>query len=177
MTVGNAADVGPQVPRLDSGLMDDERWEPGMPVLDRQAVPAGIGAPAGGAAIPSVAGDAHLPPSLRGLPPRSVPETAPTPLQKHFVLLSAPALVLGAIAITALELGAGFGSPIVKVCVLIAAPLLLVTTADATVRIWRSAWAWMPVDRGRGLFRLAWLVPAAVFMVLIVAATLLVLGA
>jgi hypothetical protein len=135
-----------------------------MPVLDRQAVPA-------------VAGDAHLPPSLRGLPPRSVPETRPTPLQKHFVLVSAPALVLGAIAITALELGAGFDSPLVKVCVLLAAPLLLVTTADAALRIWRSAWAWMPVDRGRGLFRLAWLVPAVLFFVLVVGAVLLVLGA
>jgi hypothetical protein len=144
--------------------MDDERWEQGMPVLDRQAAPA-------------VAGDAHLPPSLRGLPPRSVPETRPTPLQKHFVLVSAPALVLGAIAITALELGAGFDSPLVKVCVLLAAPLLLVTTADAALRIWRSAWAWMPVDRGRGLFRLAWLVPAVVFFVLVIGAVLLVLGA
>ena len=38
----------------------------------------------------------------------------------------------------------------------LAAPLLVLTTADAVLRIWRSAWAWMPVDRGRGLFRLAW---------------------
>jgi hypothetical protein len=144
--------------------MDDERWEQGMPVLDRQAVPAATG-------------DAHLPPSLRGLPPRSVPETRPTPLQKHFVLVSAPALVMGAIAITALELGAGFDSPIVKVCVLLAAPLLLVTTADAALRIWRSAWAWMPVNRGRALFRLAWLIPAGVFFVLVIGAVLLVLGA
>jgi hypothetical protein len=144
--------------------MDDERWERGMPVLDRQAVPA-----------PS--SDGALPPSLRGLPPRSVPETKPTPLQKHFVLVSAPALVLGAIAITALELGAGFGSPIVKLCVLLAAPLLLLTTADAALRIWRSAWAWMPVDRGRGLFRLSWLIVAAVLFTLVIAAVLLVLGA
>jgi hypothetical protein len=120
--------------------MDDQRWEPGMPVLDRQ------GGPASGS----------LPPSLQGLPPRSVPETAPTPLQKHYVLLSVPVLVLGTVAITALELGAALGNPLVKLCVLIAAPLLVVTTADAAVRIWRSAWAWMPVDRGRGLFRLAW---------------------
>jgi hypothetical protein len=152
--------------------VDDERWEAGMPVLDRQAVPA-----AGDAALRARAGDAHLPPSLRGLPPRSVPETRPTPLQKHFVLVSAPALVLGAIAITALELGAGFGSPIVKVCVLLAAPLLLVTTADAALRIWRSAWAWMPVNRGRALFRLAWLIPAFVFLALILGAVALVLGA
>jgi len=144
--------------------MDDERWEPGMPMLDRQAVPA-------------VAGGAALPPSLRGLPPRSVPETRPTPLQKHFVLVSAPALILGAIAITVLELGAGFGSPIVKLCVLLAAPLLLVTTADAALRIWRSAWAWMPVNRGRGVFRLSWLIVAAVLFVLVVVAVLLVLGA
>ena len=111
------------------------------------------------------------------LPPRSVPELAPTPLQKHFVLLSAPALVAGAIAITALEMGAGLGNPIVKLCVLVAAPLLLATTLDAIVRIWRSAWAWMPVDRGRGLFRLAWLVASLVFLVVIVVATVLVLGA
>lgn len=142
-----------------------------MPVLDRQPVPAHA------AAAPSAAADAHLPPSLRGLPPRSVPETAPTPLQKHYVLLSAPALVLGAIAITALELGAGFDSLLVRACVLIAAPLLLVTTADALLRIWRSAWAWMPVDRGKALFRLAWLIPGLVFMALILGAVALVLGA
>ena len=138
-----------------------------MPVLDRQPVPA-HGAPAG---------DAHLPPSLRGLPPRSVPETRPTPLQKHYVLVSAPALVLGAIAITALELGAGFGSPLVKLCVLLAAPLLLIGTADAALRIWRSAWAWLPVDRTKALFRFAWLVPAVVFMALTVGAVVLVIGA
>ena len=177
--------------------MDDERWEPGMPVLDRQAVPEPPAAPRDAATPAPVSGSAsaaalalpvapgaaarpdesHLPPSLRGLPPRSVPETRPTPLQKHYVLLSAPALILGAIAITALELGAGFDSPLVKACVLVAAPLLLVTTADATLRIWRSAWAWMPVDRGRGLFRLAWVCVSIVFLALIVAAVALVLGA
>jgi hypothetical protein len=144
--------------------MHDERWEPGMPVLDRQAVPA-------------ASADAHLPPSLRGLPPRSVPEPRPTPLQKHYVLISAPALVLGTIAITALELGAGFESPLVKLCILLAAPLLLVGTLDATLRIWRSAWAWMPVDRSRALFRLAWLIPAVVFIALVVGAAVLALGA
>jgi len=143
--------------------MDDERWQPGMPALDRQ--------PVGAVASPAAARGAM--PAAR---PRSVPETAPTPLQKHFVLLSAPALVAGAIAITALELGAGFDSPIVQLCVFIAAPLLLITTLDAMVRIWRSAWAWMPVDRGRGLFRLAWLVVAVVFLALIVTAVALVLG-
>jgi hypothetical protein len=165
--------------------MDDERWEPGMPVLDRQAVPEGAlvragpsaTAPPAAASTPIRPGDQHLPPSLRGLPVRSVPEARPTPLQKHFVLLSAPALVLGAIAITALELGAGFDSPLVKLCVLLAAPLLFITTADGTLRIWRSAWAWMPVDRNRGVFRLAWVVCAVVFLALIVGAVVLVLGA
>jgi hypothetical protein len=146
--------------------MDDERWQPGMSVLDRQPVRA-----AAPAFVPSG------PATVAGARPRSVPETAPTPLQKHFVLLSAPALVAGAIAITALEVGAGFGSVLVKLCVLVAAPLLLATTLDAIVRIWRSAWAWMPVDRGRGLFRLAWLVVAFVFLACIVGAVALVLGA
>lgn len=150
--------------------MDDERWEASMPVLDRQPVPGGEPASA------TTAGS-NLPPSLAALPPRSVPENAPTPLQKHYVLLSAPALVAGAVAITALEMGAGLDNPLVKLCVLVAAPLLLVTTADATLRIWRSAWAWMPVDRGRGLFRLCWVLVSVVFLVLIVVATLIVLGA
>jgi hypothetical protein len=163
--------------------MDDERWESGMPALDRQPVrvPAGSGAGGGGVSgaggVSGTRGVPTLPPSLAGLPPRSVPETAPTPLQRHYVLLSAPALIAGAIAITALEMGIGAGSALVKACVIVAAPLLLITTLDATVRIWRSAWAWMPVDRGRGLFRLAWVGVSVVFLVLIVVATLLVLGA
>jgi hypothetical protein len=156
--------------------MDDERWEAGMPVLDRQA-PADAATIAPGRRIahpslpPSLQG---LPPSLQGLPPRSVPETAPTPLQKHYVLLSVPVLILGAIAITALELGTPLGHPLIKLCVLVAAPLLVVTTADAVVRIWRSAWAWMPVDRTKGLFRLAWVVTSVVGLVGLVAASVAV---
>lgn len=144
-----------------------------MPVLDRQ--PAGPGA--SGASRPGTGHAPTLPPSLRGLPPRSVPEVAPTPLQKHYVLMSVPVLVLGAIAITALELGAPLGSPLVKLCVVVAAPLLLVTTADAVVRIWRSAWAWMPVDRTKGLFRLAWVAVSVLGLAGLVAAALLVLAA
>jgi hypothetical protein len=140
--------------------MDDERWERGMPALERQPVRVPV-----------------LPPSLQGLPARSVPETAPTPLQKHYVLLSVPVLILGAIAITALELGAPLGSPLIKVCVLIAAPLLVITTADAVVRIWRSAWAWMPVDRTKGLFRLAWVTTSLVGLAALVAAAGIVIRA
>ena len=131
-----------------------------MPALDRQAVPTPT-----------------LPPSLRGLPPRSVPETAPTPLQKHYVLLSVVVFFCGLIAITALELGAPLGNPLVKLCAIIGSPILVVTTADATLRIWRSAWAWMPVNRGRGLFRLAWVVAALVGLFALVAGAAIVIVA
>jgi hypothetical protein len=122
--------------------MDDPRWEPGMPVLDRQAVPAVPAAPA------------------RSLD--RIPETAPTPLQPYYINLSAIALICGFVAITALETGSTMASPLVKVCILVGGPLLIVTTADAILRIWRSAWAWMPVNRGRGLFRLTWVGVAAI---------------
>ena len=128
-----------------------------MPVLKRQATP--------------------LPPSLRGLPPRSVPEVRPTPLQRHYINLSVVALVAGAVAITALNLGADLGSPLVKLCVVVAAPILLLTTADAGLRIWRSAWAWMPIDRGKGLFRLSWVAATLVLLVAIVGASAAVLAA
>jgi hypothetical protein len=144
--------------------MDDERWEPGMPVLDRQAV-----AP--------TARTSTLPPSLQGLPPRSVPEVAPTPLQRQYINLSVVVLICGAIAITALELGASLGSPLVKLCVVVAAPLLVLTTADAVLRIWRSAWAWMSIDRGKGLFRLAWVAVSLVGLAALVVASLVVLTA
>jgi hypothetical protein len=148
--------------------MDDERWEPGMPVLDRQAVHEHLRTPVRAST---------LPPSLQGLPSRSVPESRPTPLQKHYINLSVVALVCGAIAITALELGAPLGSPLVKLCVLIGVPLLLVTTVDAGLRIWRSAWAWMPVDRVKGIFRLSWLIVVAVGLVVLVGAAAIVLSA
>ena len=73
-----------------------------------------------------------------------------------------PLVRTGVIAITALETGSSLSSPLVKACILVGAPILIVTTADASLRIWRSAWAWLPVDRGRGLFRFAWLGAAAI---------------
>ena len=99
--------TSPATPTATPAGSDDPRWEPGMPVLDRQAVREPV-----------------LPPSLQGLPPRSVPELRPTPLQKHYINLSVVALICGAIAITALEMGVPLGSPLVKLCVLIGAPLL-----------------------------------------------------
>lgn len=147
--------------------MDDERWEPGMPVLDRQAVREAA------LRVPQVTG--MLPPSLQGLPPRSVPETAPTPLQRHYINLSVIVLFCGAIAITAFELGASLGSPLIKLCVIVATPLLLITTGDAVLRIWRSAWAWMPVDRGKGLFRLAWVAVSIVGLTALLLVAIVVL--
>jgi len=86
-------------------------------------------------------------------------------------------LICGAIAITALELGTPLGSPLVKLCVVIAAPLLVVTTADAILRIWRSAWAWMPIDRVKGVFRLAWVAVSLIGLALLIAASIVVITA
>ncbi len=135
-----------------------------MPVLERQSVPVRE-RPASSPAPPA-------PPA-----PRSIPETAPTPLQAHYINLSAIALIAGAVAITALETGSKLGSPLVKLCILIAAPILIITTADASLRIWRSAWAWMPVNRNRGLFRLAWLAASGIGMLVFAVAAVLALTA
>ena len=106
-----------------------------MPVLDRQGI--------GGDRMPD-----------------RIPETQPTPLQRHYINLSAVALVAGAIGITAIETGVPLSSPIVKLCAIVGAPLFVVTTGDAALRFYRSAMAWMPIDRGRGLFRLTWVAAA-----------------
>jgi hypothetical protein len=156
--------------------MDDERWEPGMPVLDRQAVPEAsapaVVAPAriGGRPLPG-----PLPPSLAALPPRSVPETRPTALQQQYVLLSVPGLIAGFIAISGLELGLPLGALLVKLCVIVGAPLLAIANADAILRIWRAAWAWMPVDRTKGFFRLAWVLTAAILWLVLIGVAVFVL--
>jgi hypothetical protein len=62
-------------------------------------------------------------------------------------------------------------------CVLIAAPLLVITTADAILRIWRSAWVWMPVDRGKAWFRLAWVAVSVIGLTALVGAAIAVLVA
>ncbi len=161
--------------------MDDPRYEQGMPLLDRQGPRLEPGQPAngavGGTAAAATAAARFDRATGRAEPPRSVPELRPTPLQHHYVLLSAPALVLGAVAITVLEAGAPLSSAVVKACVIVGAPLLAVANADALVRIWRSAWAWMPVDRGRGLFRLAWTGAGLILYGLLLLAAVLVLAA
>jgi hypothetical protein len=115
--------------------MDDPRWEGGMPVLDRQEI------------------NARRPDERV---PDRIPESAPTPLQRHYINLSAIALVAGALAITAIEAGIPLTSPVIKLCALVGGPIFIVTTGDAALRFWRSALAWMPIDRGRGLFRILW---------------------
>jgi hypothetical protein len=110
----------------------------GGPKLDRQERPVRLGVDG------------------RPLVPQRVPEVRPTPLQDAFIPLSVVVLICGVIAIMALELGTPMASLVVKLPVLVGGTLLLLVTGDAAVRIWRSAWAWMPVDRTRGLQRLLW---------------------
>ena len=105
-----------------------------------------------------------------------MPETRPTPLQDWFIYLSVVVFVCGTVAISALELGARLTDPIVRLPVVIGGVVLAVVTADAVVRVWRSAWAWLGVDRGRGLFRFVWAAVLAAILVATVAAVLLVLA-
>ena len=113
----------------------------------------------------------------RPIVPSRVPETRPTPLQGVFIYLSIVVLVCGVIAIMALELGASMSAWIVKVPVLIGGAMLLAVTTDALVRIWRAAFAWLPVDRGRAAFRLVWVAVLAATLVTTVAGAWVVLTA
>lgn len=136
--------------------MDHDDIAHGGPALDRQERP--------------------VPLDVRGRPivPSRVPETRPTPLQDNFIYFSIVVLICGVIAIGALEVGSPLGSLWVKVPVLIGGAVLIVVSVDAIVRIWRAAWAWMPIDRGRGLFRLVWDAVLGLSLVLIVGAMLIV---
>lgn len=89
-------------------------------------------------------------------PPSRVAEPNPPLLGDWFIYLSVVVLIAGVVSITAFELGAAVTSAFVRFPALVAAGLLIVLSADAALRVWRSAWAWLPVDRGRGLFRFVW---------------------
>jgi hypothetical protein len=132
--------------------MDDARWESGMPVLDRQ----GTGP---------------------GRAPDRIAEAKPTPLQRYYINLSAIALVAGALGITAVEAGTPISSPIVKLCALVAAPIFVVTTGDAALKFYRSAWAWMPINPARGMFRLTWVLAALLGIGIAIGAASLILTA
>jgi len=109
--------------------------------------------------------------------PRTIAELEPTPLQPFYINLSVVGLLCGAIAITALELGLPLGSPFLKLCVVVGTPPLLLATADGSLRIWRSARAWMSVDPAMAWFRFTWLVPAFVLLAGIVIVASLILQA
>src|SRR5687768_11176606 len=89
-------------------------------------------------------------------PPQRLPEANPPLLGDWFIYLSVVVLVCGVVVITALNFGATLSSPIVRYPGVIAAALLTVLSADAGLRSWRSAWAWLSVDRPRGLSRFVW---------------------
>jgi hypothetical protein len=100
----------------------------------------------------------ELPPSRRPQPPQRVPEANPPLLGDWFIYLSIVVLVCGVIAITVLAFGnePNLRDPLVRIPVLIAAGLLVPIAADGGIRAWRSAWAWLPIDRPRGLSRFIW---------------------
>jgi hypothetical protein len=123
--------------------------------------------------VPAVAPVADL----RREPPTRVPETAPTPLQVAFIPLSLVALICGAFAITALELGVPPNEPLIKIAVLIGAVLLAAVGGDAIVRVWRSARAWSPIDRGRAAFRVAWIAAIVVGLTILGAAAFAIVRA
>jgi hypothetical protein len=110
-------------------------------------------------------------------PPQRVPEASPPLLGDWFIYLSIVVLICGVVVITALNFGAELRSLIVRVPAVIGFGLLVVISADAALRAWRSAWAWLPVDRPRGLSRFIWAaVLGAIFVASIGAASLAILG-
>ena len=110
-------------------------------------------------------------------PPQRVPEANPPLLGDWFIYLSVVVLICGVIAITALNFGADGSSAVVRLPALIAIALLIPLSADACLRSWRSAWAWLPVDKPRGLARFVWtLVLAVTFVGAVLGVIALVLG-
>ena len=113
----------------------------------------------------------------RPLVPSRVPERQPPLLGDWFIYLSIVVLVCGVVAITALEMGAAVADPVVRLPALIGGGLLMLVSFDALLRVWRSAWAWLPVDRGRGLSRFVWAATLAGILMLTLAGVVLVIGA
>jgi hypothetical protein len=113
----------------------------------------------------------------RPQPPSRVEETRPPLLGDWFIYLSVVVLACGVTVITALSFGAELNSGIVRVPAMIGGGLLLILAADAMVRVWRSAWAWLPVDRKRGLFRFTWVAMLAVIAVATVGWLIIVVNA
>ncbi len=98
----------------------------------------------------------ELPPPRANEPPQRVPETKPTLLGDWFIYLSLIVLVCGVIVITALELGTPLEAPLVKWLSVIGGAILGLVAGDAAIRTWRSAFAWLPVNRPRAIQRFVW---------------------
>ena len=113
-----------------------------------------------------------MPAPRAGEPPQRVPETKPPLLGDWFIYLSVVVLICGVIAITAFELGNSLESAVVKLPTLLGAAILAVVSADAALRTWRSAFAWLPVSRQRGIQRFVW---TAVLVGVLVASVALVI--
>lgn len=96
--------------------------------------------------------------SDRPQPPQRVPEMRPPLLGDWFIYLSVIVLVCGVIVITVLNFGGSLTDPIVRLPALLGTTLLVPLSADACLRAWRSVGSWLPVDRGRALFRIVWAV-------------------
>ena len=88
----------------------------------------------------------EMPPSRANEPPQRVPELRPPLLGDWFIYLSVVVLISGVVAITALELGNPLESGIVRFPAMLAAGLLAFVAADAALRTWRSAFAWLPIS-------------------------------
>ncbi len=136
----------------------DDIAQPG-PRLDRQARPVRLDA------------------AGRPLIPSRVPEARPTPLQAGFIYLSIVVLVCGVVAIASLEVGSPLDALQVRLPVLVGGVVLVAVTLDAMLRIWRSAFAWMPVNRGRAWFRMVWVATLALSLLLVLGAMLVVIRA
>ena len=94
-----------------------------------------------------------------------------------FIYLSVVVLICGVVVITALNFGSTLVSPLVRIPALIGAGLLVPLSADAALRSWRSAWAWLPIDRPRGLARFVWAAVLGGIFVVSIAAVLLLVSA
>jgi hypothetical protein len=66
-------------------------------------------------------------------------------------------------------------SLLVKIPVLIGGTMLLLVTADALVRVWRSVGAWREVDAGRAAFRIVWVIVLAATLVVVAGIMIVVL--
>jgi hypothetical protein len=125
--------------------------------LDRQEIPRRTGA--------------------RPEPPQRLPESNPAVLGDWFIYLSVVVLICGVIAITAIEFGSKPTDALVRIPAVLGLGLLVPLAADAGVRAWRSAWAWLPVDKPRGLARFVWAVVLAVTFVASIAGVVLLVTA